>query len=77
MPEGPQAAVLVWTGAEPCAASEICGNNVDDNCDGQIDEGCGDDDDDNDDAGDDDAGGDDDDDDDDDDEDDEDEGCCG
>ncbi len=43
VPEGPQQAAVVFSGAEACAEEEICGNGIDDNCDGQIDEGCGED----------------------------------
>lgn len=40
VPQGPQSAALVFSGAEICAEEEICDNGIDDNCDGEIDEGC-------------------------------------
>jgi len=55
VPEGPQQAAIVFSGATACTEEEICDNGIDDNCDGQVDEGCGEDEEANDD--DDDAGG--------------------
>lgn len=51
VPQGPQSAAIVFSGAEACAEEEVCDNGIDDNCDGEIDEGCGDDGDDDDDSG--------------------------
>jgi len=47
VPQGPQNAAIVFSGGEACAEKEICDNGIDDNCDGQVDEGCNQGDDDN------------------------------